>query len=128
MTVITLDLENIVNQPIDSGSFSKAMGISEGPWDVQEHYPWYKYALAEQLLGGVMYQTESSSALATYAYRFVTAEDGQMLMVVFNNPDTVRIGRGKTSDPIKLGSRVVVFEKSFPGGIRSHIYDMGILS
>ena len=59
--------------------------------------------LAEQLLGGVMYQTESSSALATYAYRFVTAEDGQMLMVVFSNPDTVRIGRGKTSDPIKIG-------------------------
>lgn len=125
-TAATIDLCTAINQDFNADDLAIAMGISKGPYMMFKNITrGTSTMLAEQLLGGVMYQTESSAALATYSYRFIAGEEGQILMAVFSNPDITRVGRGQTPDPIKLGNRVVVFVKSFYGVITARIHDMG---
>lgn len=111
----TINMTRIVNQCVDADEIANAMGIIDGPYGMFKNItPGTSVMLLERLLDGVIFRTSNSGALATYAYRFMAGEDGEMLMAIFASSDILRIcGNSPTPDPINIGDRVVCFQKKF---------------
>jgi hypothetical protein len=117
MSIGTVDLLSAINQPVNAEELARAMGIIDGPYCMFKNITaGTSVLLLERLLDGVIFRTNNSGALATYAYRFVAGEDGGMIMAIFASSDIIRnCGNNPTPDPINIGSRVIIFEKKFRG-------------
>ena len=109
--------DNAINEVVDADELAQAMGIIDGPYGMFKNITaGTSVLLLERLLDGVIFRTNNSGALATYTYRFVAGEDGEMIMAILASSDILKIcGNKSTPDPISLGERVVVFEKKFKG-------------
>ena len=114
---LEMSLNTSVNEMWDADTLAEKMGISEGPYCMFKNITaGTSILLLERLLDGVIFRTSNSRSLATYAYRFLAGENGEMLMVIFASQEIIRTyGNSPTPDPIGIGNRVVIFEKKFKG-------------
>lgn len=117
MSILTIDLKAVINCEVDADELARAMEIESGPYGMFCNITaGTSVLLLERLLDGVIFRTGNSGSLATYAYRFLGGENGEMIMAIFASSDILRTsGKNPTPDPINIGERVIIFQKKFRG-------------
>lgn len=108
------DFSNTVNSEVDNPySLAMAMNIAPVFTVFSRITAPINVPYMETFLGAVIYGLDQS-IISAYEYRFLKAEDDRAIMVIWSSKEELRFAHnGRTSDPINLGQRIVVFEKSF---------------
>lgn len=122
------DFRDIVNSEVDNPhNLAVAMNITPVFTVFSRITAPINVPYMETFLGAVIYGLDQS-IISAYEYRFLKAEDDRAIMVIWPSKEELKFSyNGQTSDPINLGQRIVVFEKSFnrnkSTSIHSYILD-----